>query len=166
MSTSTHRPSSSQRAGRNPYSHDAIKKSLANFMASRNLPIPDSLNGPIGGKDCPSHSNKRQKHGGENNDIYEVCSHHPIFRFFLDIKQQVDIDHDNQPNCTDMPEHISDRPCHAKTQHLLARQLDPPEDIPREPRLLINEVNLGLKSPIDDLKKTAEFINNLIKYML
>jgi hypothetical protein len=60
-SDSTQRPSSSRRrAPRNPYSQAEANESLALFLASRNLPVPDSLKRPV---DRPSRSNKRQKHG-------------------------------------------------------------------------------------------------------
>lgn len=69
MSDSTCQPS--RRTVRNPYSQAASNDALASFLASRNLPVPEALKRPVRGKDRPSRSKKRQKHG-EHEDIPEV----------------------------------------------------------------------------------------------
>src|SRR6267154_4307627 len=80
-SASTQRPSSSQRAARNPYSQSAVNESLANFLANNNLPIPSALKHPA---ERPLHSNcdkRRMYREHENN--FEVCSCHPFFKLLL-----------------------------------------------------------------------------------
>ena len=67
-----------KRAGRNLFTQAAANESFARFLASRNLPVPDSLKRPL---DRPSGSNKRRKHG-EHESNPEVCSCHLVFGLF------------------------------------------------------------------------------------
>jgi hypothetical protein len=78
-SQSTHRPSSSRRAARNPYNQADINESLAAFLASNNLPVPSALKRPA---EHPSHSNKRRTYREHENN-FEVCSCHPVFNLLL-----------------------------------------------------------------------------------
>jgi len=72
-SNSTHR--SRRRAARNPYSQTVVNESYAAFLASRGLPVPDSLKRP---SERPSGSNKRRKHGDHESNP-EVCSRRLVY---------------------------------------------------------------------------------------
>jgi hypothetical protein len=77
-SNSTHCPSSSQQAARNPYSQAATNDSLALFLASCNLPVPILLKRPA---ECPVEPNRWRKHG-EYQSNSEACPRLQIFRLF------------------------------------------------------------------------------------
>lgn len=59
MSTNQPSESSSQRAARNRYSQAETNKSLANYLAGHNLPVPSSLKRSPQASTYPSRSNKR-----------------------------------------------------------------------------------------------------------
>jgi hypothetical protein len=73
MSESTSGPSRRRKAPPNPFTQDEQNKSLALFLAARNLPVPEILTRPALRS---SRSNKRQRPiEPENIPEVTVCSH-------------------------------------------------------------------------------------------
>ena len=125
--------------------------------------MPPSLIQPV----CRgSRSNKRRKQG-EHEYSPEVCLHSQVFRVYnryIHIRQQNDIDHFTEtrqtpPSLPQTEAQNRDRPdYHNPSPH----QEEPSEAISTGPRLLDDDMTVaGLNSPIDELKKTARFIDAL-----
>ena len=66
--------SNRQRASRNQYTQVESNDSLANYLASRDLPVPSSLKRPPQGSACPSRSDKRHQVSVEPNATVEPGS--------------------------------------------------------------------------------------------
>jgi len=160
MSNSTDLPSSSQhRAARNPYKQTAINNTLAVFLAEHNLPIPDSLKRAAQGEDRQLRSNKRCKH------VEDVCSRFLVSEFSLVICKQNGINETASLNLPPLPpnddtfDHQSPPPYH---QQALESALASVSEGSLAGTSSIDDINLlGLKSPIGELKKTAQFIDAL-----
>src|SRR6266849_10008197 len=160
MSNSTDRPSSSQhRAARNPYKQTAINNTLAVFLAEHNLPIPDSLKCTAQGEDRQLHSNKWRKH------VEDICSCFLVSEFSLVICKQNGVNETASLNLPPLPpndntfDHQSPPPYH---QEALESALASVLEGSLAGTSSIDDINLlGLKSPIGELKKTAQFIDAL-----
>jgi hypothetical protein len=60
-----------------------------------------------------------------------------------------------------LPPPLSSTECQSPPSHLTQQQPELSDGVPTGPRSLDDDIVLGLNSPIDELKKTAEFICGL-----
>jgi hypothetical protein len=157
MSESTSGPSRRRKVPPNPYTQAEHYRSLALFLAARNQPVPDILNLPVQKNNRnSSRSNKRRKH----------VEHPEVFAHFLfpDVSFTVSMQNNNEYDCSESselppPPPLSPPERASPPPH--RQQPEPHDDVPTGPSPLENDTLLGLDSPIDELKKTAQFICGL-----
>lgn len=169
MSESTGGPSRRRKVPPNPYTQAEHYRSLALFLAARNQPVPDILTLPVQKNNRnSSRSNKRRKH----------VEHPEVFAHFLfpDVSFTVSMQNNNEYDCSESselppppplspPERASPPPPLIPPERASPpphrQQPEPHDDVPTGPSPLENDTLLGLDSPIDELKKTAQFICGL-----
>ena len=155
----------SQRAAHNLYSQGVVNTSLALFLESCNLPVPNPLTTPVVRSSRP---NKRCR--GDHEAIPKVRFGPFPSNSLSDVQLQSHVDQSDHNEVPVPPSTYNppDGPNHRIPTPPLQQEPQPEECIPTDPRPsnksnedAVNAVVLGLKSPIDDLKKTAHFIDAL-----